>query len=272
MSKAATPKRALSTNFTQQTLHRSLQAKKRLERTRQIKGLFIMSKPSFMKQPIGVLVAIALVVASGAGVYAAMNWFNGDIKVTSDDSIMTVDVSECQSDMFLPGSEVTDKKNVQFKILGTPHIDAQTLQKRLLADCEFTSVQEFYAKQGVSAITGYQSSVVKNIDSYTITLEQFWIGAFTDKTFSIQSDTSFYDKGTAVNKSDLKVGDTVVYTYESTPGQEDVNSMDTVTSVKSVFKTQHDTKQMMQYSGKTKAFYPENNIMPLGMYNQLHKK
>ncbi len=270
MSRTAMPKRALSTNFTEQTLRRSLRAKKRFEWTRQIRGVLTMSKPSYMKQPIGALVAVAIVVASGVGAYAAMNWFNGDIKVTSDNSIMSVDVSECKSEV-LPGTDATDKKNIQFKILGTPHIDAQTLQKKLLTECEFNSVMEFYAKQYDNTTTGYQSSVVKSIDNYSITLETFWNGAFTDKTFSIKTDTSFYDKGTVVKSSDIKVGDTVVYAYAVLAGEqmEDVNPIDDVTSVKSVFKTQYDTKQVL-LDGK--HLYEDGNIQPLEMYNQLHKR
>ncbi len=270
MSKAAMPKRALSTNFTHQTLRRSLRAKKRLEWIQQIKGvLTTMSKPSFMKHPIGALAAIAIVIVSGAGVYAAMNWFNGNIKVTSDNSIIHIDVSQCKSGVFLAGIDATDKKDIQFKILGTPHIDAETLQKRLLADCEFTSVQEFYAKQGAGMTTGYQSSIVKSITDYTITLETFWAGTWADKTLSIKSDTSFYDQGTIVKSCDIKIGDTVIYTYELVPGErvESTNPMDGITSVKSVFKTQNDTKQT---TGK--GFYEDSNIQPLALYNQRNKK
>lgn len=229
-----------------------------------------MSKLEFLKHPAGALIAIALVVTGGAGVYAAMNWFNGSIKVTSDNSILTVDLSGCKNSLPLGGINGSDPKNVQFKILGTPHIEAAILQQKLLAQCEFNSAMEFLKTQYPDVSLGYQTSKIKAIDAYSITLESTWGAKQTDRIFYITPNTTIFDQTTPAKTGNLKVGDSVVYAYivpadAMTEGQDMPES---IRSVHSIFKTQYDTTQSMLV---TKAFYDESNIMPLQMYNQLNK-
>jgi hypothetical protein len=254
-----TPKRALSTNFTGRTLHRSILAKKRLVRKRQLKELFLMKNTNFLKQPMGALIAVAIVIAGSIGVYAAMNWFNGDVKVASDHSIMTVDLAQCQS-VSLPGFEPNVKK-VQFKILNEQHISSEALRETLLAQCEFDAVRAKYDATTVR----FQPSVVKAITPYRVTLETFWNGQYTDGIFNIGKDTEFYDKGNPASRADISVSDTVVFVYDITgPLVEGQNPIDSITTVKSIFKTQYDTKKA---ASMQKGFYEDNNIMPLDMYN-----
>jgi hypothetical protein len=252
------PKRALSTNFTEQTMRRSIMAKKRDIRRSQLRELFSMKNTRFIKQPIGALIAIALIITGGVGVYAAVNWFNGDIKVASDRSIMTVDLTQCKT-LSLPGIE-PGAKEAQFKILDERHISAEDLQKRLLAQCELDTARERF-----DATTNYQSSIIKAITPYQVTLETFWNGQVTDKVFSISKDTNFYDKGTPARETDMRVGDTVLFAYErSELAIETQNPLDGITTVKSIFKTQYDTKKA---ASTQKAFYEDNHIMPIDMYN-----
>ena len=264
------PTRALSDNFTKQTLQRSLMAKKRLEQKRRLKGLFTMPKLEFLKHPVGALIAIALIVTGGTGVYATLNWFNGNIKVTSDNSIMTVDLSGCKNGLPLGGINGSDPKNVQFKIIGTPHIEAGVLQQKLLAQCEVDAAVEFIKAQHPDTIFGYQTSKIKAIDAYSITLETAWGTKQTDRKFDISPSTTIFNQTAPAKTDDLKVGDSVVYTYivptnVMTEGQDIPES---IRSVQSIFKTQYDTAQSILI---TKAFYDESNIMPLEMYNQLNK-
>lgn len=264
-----TPKRALSANFTKRTLRRSFKAKKRLEQKRHFKGFFTMSKLEFLKHPAGALIAIALVITGGTGVYAAMNWFNGSIKVSSDNSILTVDLSGCKNGLPLGGINGSDPKNVQFKILGTPHIEADLLQQKLLAQCEFDSAVEFLKTQYPNTSLGYQTSKIKAIDAHSVTLEMTW-GTEQDKVFAITPSTSIYDQANPVNIDNLKVGDSVVYSYALPSGHilEGQAMPETIRDVQSIFKTRYDTTQSMLI---TKAFYSESNIMPLEMYRQLNK-
>lgn len=254
-----TPKRALSTNFTDRTLRRSILAKKHDIRRSQLRELFSMKNTRFMKQPVGALIAIALIITGGVGVYAATNWFNGDVKVASDQSIMAVDLTQCKT-LSLPGIE-PGTKEAQFKILSEPHISAEDLQKRLLAQCELDAVRAKYD----AATTNYQPSIIKAITPYQVTLETFWNGQFTEKVFSISNDTDFYDKGNLASQKNIHVGDTVVFVYDVPETlSEDQNPTDSVTTVKSIFKTQYDTKKA---ASMQKGFYEDNNIMPLDMYN-----
>lgn len=267
----STPKRALTNNFTKRTMRRSLLAKKRLERMHRLKGFFTMNKIGFLKHPAGALIAIAFIVVSGAGVYAAMNWFNGSTKITSDNSIMTVDLSECESGLPPGGVLGADPKNIQFKILGTPHIEPEILQQRLLAQCEFDSAMKFLGEQAPAVSLGYQASKVKAIDAYSITLETTWGGKKIDKVFNITPETTIYNQTNPAKTDDLKIGDSVVYTYAlpSSTTMENENALGTIDTVKSIFKTQYDVTQMLRV---TKAHNAENNIMPLELYNQIHKK
>ncbi len=265
------PQRDLTRNFTKRTLRRSILAKKRHEQTRRLRGFFIMPKLEFLKHPVGALVAIAIVIAGGTGVYAAMNWFNGSIKVTSDNSILTVDLSGCKNVLPLKGISGSDPKNVQFKILGTPHIEADVLQQKLLAQCEVDAAVEFIKAQHPNTTIGYQTSKIKAIDAYSITLENTWGAKKTDRVFDITPSTTIFNQTAPAKTDDLKVGDSVVYTYlvpadAMTEGQ---SMPETIHELQSIFKTRYDTTQSMLI---TKAFYTESNIMPLEMYNQLNKK
>lgn len=225
----------------------------------------------FVKQPLGALIAVAIVIVGSVGTYAAMNWFNGEVRVASEDSVMSVDLSRCAASQLPPGVEQTDdRKNVQFKIMGTPHIDAPALQHKLLTQCESDVVSDFYTAHYPGQKIGTHPSTVKAITPYTITLEVLWENRYTDKTFSITQDTSFYTLSQPSNLKDLKVGDTVVYAYDLTGSyiDETKNPMNTVDSVKSVFKTQYDTKDTY---GKAGLDYATANIMPMDYYKQLHK-
>jgi hypothetical protein len=264
------PSRTLRSDFTKQTLRRSIAARKRVERQRYTRRLITMDM-KFMKQPVGALVALAVVILGSIGAYAAMNWFNGDVRVTSNNSVMAVDLSQCTASQLPPGVEQTDdRKNVQFKILGTPHIDAATLQRKLLTKCESDSVSKFYAAHYPGQSIGTQPSIVKAITPYTITLEVLWANQYTDKTFSIAQDTSFYALGQPSSLKDLKVGDTVIYAYDHPTGifDESKNPLNDVDGVRSVFKTQYDTKEAY---GKNGLNYDDANIMPMDHYRQLHK-
>lgn len=266
------PSRPLSTNFTDNTLRRAISEKRQATGLPAEEGTITMKK-NILLQPTGVFVALAIVVLGSVGVYAAANWFGGNVEVTSDDSVMTVDLSKCESNM-PPGVATTDRKNVKFKITGSPHIQVQDLQQKLLANCEFDSVLHIYqAKYGENV--GMSSSVIKsfNPQDNSITLDFTFGGEAIEKTFSLKKDGIVYDKGQQVSTSRLKVGDYAIFAYRRDTNnnlQETDNPFNNLTSIDSIFKTQYDTRESLE---GVKSFYDSNNIMPLDQYNQLqHKK
>jgi hypothetical protein len=262
------PRRALSANFTNKTLRRAIKAERQANRRAAIKGVFFMKK-QFWKQPVGAFVALALVVLGGTGVYAATNWFNGGVKVTTDNSILTVDLSECKSAVMPAGIEPTaNRKEVKFKILGTPHIEAKELEPRLLADCEMQTVREFYHDQYGQSINDYYATIKEiNQADRTVTLAYRWGGIDENvKTFPLEQTAAIYDKGQPSSLSQLKPGDIVTFVYDLQGYiEEGQNPFDRITALKSLFKMQYDTRQAMAV---TKAAYTESNIMPLDQYNQ----
>lgn len=266
------PSRPLSVNFTDRTLKRAITQKRQADRLAKLQGVFFMKK-QFWKQPVGALAAIALVVMGGAGVYAATSWFGGSVKVTSDNSIMTVDLSQCESNIPPGVGPKSDRSNIQFKITGSPHISTEELQRKLLVNCEFDSVLKFYQTKFGAAI-GTPSAVIKNIDKATsaITFELKWGREDYVKTFTLAADSIVMDKGEPADITALKQGDHVMFAYklpDSTVMSELDDPFNHVEEVVGVFKTQYDTREFLE---DAKSLYSANNIMPLDLYNDLQKQ
>jgi hypothetical protein len=265
------PNRPLSVNFTDSTLRQAIKTKRRYDYRLIIKELFQMKRNKLTK-PAGALLALALVVLGGAAVYAATNWFKGNVTVTSDNSIMTVDLSECESNL-PPGVEPkSDRSNIQFKITGTPHISPEELERKLLVRCEFDSVSKFYQSK-FGASVGTPSAVVRSVDTTqkTVSFDVKWGDRGYAKTFKLASGFIVMDKGMPGSLSSLKEGDHVIFAYklpESLIVAENQDPLDQVTEVLGAFKTQYDTRELLKDG---KSLYSANNIMPLDWYNQIHK-
>jgi hypothetical protein len=259
--------RPLSDRFTETTLRRAISAKHRSDRITTLRELLSMK---LVKKPVGAVIALALVVTSGVGVYAASNWFNGRVEVASDDSIMTVDLSQCNNASLPPGVEPsTDKKAVKFKIVGQPHIQPQELQRKLLVACEFQNVLKLTQAKS-QGMQGTVSGVLGNIDyqQELVTLRFNWGGKEFFKTFALARDALLIDKGESVNLKAFTPGSFVVVTYDLDAVTENQNPLDTVMELKSLFKTQYDTRE---YHNDGKSLYDTGKIMPLDYYKQLHK-
>lgn len=272
--KTIVPRRALSTNFTEQTLRRSLQAKKRMMRKSQLKGLFSMNKLRIRKQPVGILSVVAFIALSGTAAYAAVNWFNGSVNVSSGSSILSVDVSQCQSSLPPGVDSNADRKNIQFKILGTPHIDEKTLQAKLLAGCELASARTMLVNQlGADKTNGEISSVIKAMAGNAITLEVSYAGQTYDKMFTIDQNAAIYSLGQQASLKDLHVGDTLLamYTFDGSHWDESKGpSFEQKSTLNGIFRTQYDTRHVL---GATKDdTYASYHIMPLDQYNLVNSK
>lgn len=229
-----------------------------------------MKKVDLLKQPIGALIALAIVTIGGVGVYAATNWFHGNVQVTStDDSIMTVDLSTCRSS--LPGGIDPDKPldKVKFKIVGTPHINASDLERRLTAGCEFANVINLQR-----AAAGYDVAVtpaiVKHVDPKkgSISLAFTWGPWSHEATYTLTPDAKLFDKGASTTLQAFKREDFVTFTYKiQGPTLENVDPYAGLTTIDGLFKTQFDTRLVQE----AKTIYSTGNIMPLDLYNQIHR-
>jgi hypothetical protein len=269
--KAATdgPRRALHTNFTQRTLRHAKLAKKRQTRPNH-KGFF-MKLPNLLQSPMAAAITVGVIAMGAVGTYAAANWFNGHVGVQQNGSVLSVDLTACKN-LFLPGTDMEhlDRAHVQFKVLGTPHINQHDLQLKLLQQCEFDAVVNFYAARPETKDASLHPSTITAIDSGSMTFAYFWGGTFTTKTFRV-SDATVFNQNQAATQSDLHVGDFAVFATEPQGlVLEGTDPLATVTSVKSIFKTQYDTAQAPGASKK--GFYDDANIMPLDWYNQVKNK
>jgi len=261
------PRRPLTSNFAERTLKDSIAAKKY---SRQRK--FAMQLQKILKQPAGALAALGIVLFSAAGTYAAINWFNGHVGVKTDNSIMSIDISSCKN-AWLPGfPDNQDMHNVQFKILGEPHISQADLTHDLLAQCEYDAVTDFYhGKQETKNIDLHGSKILA-VDNNAVTLSYLLGGKTMSKQFQLSPDATFYNQGVAAKMSDLKVGQTVIFaTAGQTSYLEGTDPLQNITKVLSVFITQYDTMSA-PVGGKGSSSYDAKNIMPLDMYNRLYKK
>jgi len=229
-----------------------------------------MKSLTLLRTAPGALLAIAIVATTSVGAYALTNWFNGEVTVKQANSVLSVDLSACKGNL-PPGIEQqTDRHNVQFKILSNPHVSADQLQHKLLVECEYNAVVDFYRTTAGDKNYAFHPSTVKAINGpASITLDYFWGGKLNEKTVTLPQNANIYDQGKKTNVDSLKVGDHVVLVVSTPSLMENVDPLASVSEAQSIFKTQYDTQEAP--SATKKAFYEESNIMPLGMYDQLNK-
>lgn len=268
------PRRTLRADFTAYTIRHATTAKRRTDTKQQIRAFFkepfSMKSITFLRTAPGAALAMAIVATTSVSAYALTNWFNANVTVKQNNSILSVDLSQCKGNL-PPGIEPSaDKRNVQFKILGSSHIAADQLQRQLLAECEYNAVVDFYRNNSQGQSYSLYPSVVKGINADgTVTLDYFWGGQTIEKTFAVPKDANAYDQGSKISMQDLQTGGTVVFAAETPQVAEGNDPLATVSEVKSIFKTQYDTREA---PGATKkAFYEESNIMPLDTYKRLHQ-
>lgn len=267
------PQRPLRGNFTSLTMRRARVAKARRVRKHKLwaitKERFSMKSPKFLRTIPGAALTLAVLTTGSMGAFALSNWFNGNISVRQNDSILSVDLSSCKGSL-PPGvdSTNTDRSNVQFKILGSPHISAEDLESQLLAQCEFDAVRDFYATKGY-ADSYLVAATVAATDRTALTFTYAWGGEKHEKTVTLAADAPVYKEGGITSVDNLYAGDAIVIAVTIPANrQENVNPMDYVTKAESVFVTRHDVN-IAPNVGK-KALYEEANIMPLDQYNQIN--
>lgn len=267
---ASTPQRPLRANFTARTLQDARVAKTRRIREQQLQTLIkeslSMKSLKFLRTVPGATLALAILATGSVGAYALNNWFNGDVTVRQNNSVLSVDLSSCKGNL-PPGVDSSDRSNVQFKITGTPHLSAEDLQRQLLAQCEFDAVRDFYGKNG-QGDNYLVPATIKITNRASVTFEYAWGGEKHEKTVLLASGANIYKEGTPASLDDLDVGDAVVVaTSPVTNSQENIDPLDQVTEARSIFVTHHDINSAPSVSKK--AFYDEGNIMPLDHYNKI---
>lgn len=281
----AKPGRPLRANFTAQTMRYAQTAKRRHSRQQQlltrIQDLFVMKQLKFLRTAPSTALAIALVVTGSAGAYALSNWFNGVVTVREGDAVFSVDLSSCKGNL-PPGVESQDRSNVQFKILGNPHISADELERQLLVQCEFDAVASFYRTKYNADVINDNNGIllstrigtIKAVGDGSVTIVYTWFGEKREKTFAVPAGAPIYTKGVPGSLADIHAGDHVMFAIKvtlTTPQQEDkpVDAIESVQDLHSLFVTEHD---ITTAPGASKnGFYPDNNIMPLDHYNRIKK-
>jgi hypothetical protein len=270
-SENSEPRRPLRADFTALTMRRAAMAKRRTLTKKQYKAFlkepFSMKSLSFLRTAPGAALAVAIIATTSVSAYTIANWFNADVTVTQNNAILSVDLSDCKGNL-PPGVTTTDTHNVQFKILGNPHISAADLQQKLLAECEYQAVVDFYKAKPVQ--THLQAGTITSVEDGIVGVTYQWGGKANEKTFMLAADATVYNQGASAQVSDLKVGNTVVLATPEQSVQEGVDPLTEATHALSIFKTQYDVTQAMSESKK--GFYETNKIMPLDAYNQLQKQ
>jgi len=269
------PRRELRTDFTAHTLRSAVRAKRRIARKQKllipIKEIQ-MKKLHVLRTMPGIAAIVAVIVTTGVGAYALNNWFGGSAPVKQTNSVLSVDLSACQGNLPAGVSDTTDRHNVQFKVLGDPHISASDLQTKLLEDCEFSAVQSFYHGK-LAANSALLAGKVKAVDGQYITLEYPLAQGTASKVFWLVSGATIYNQGQLTTSGTLKVGDPVMFEvvyptdYVAHEGQD---GLATISQVRSVFKTTYNMLDAPSAS-KSGFLYDKANIMPLEQYNQLKK-
>lgn len=272
--KTLAPQRSLRSDFTERALTNAVRAKRRANNKQELITFF--KEFSFMK-PIksmrtiqDVVLAVAIVATSSAGAYALTNWFGGNVAVTQNDpTVFSVDLSTCKGNM-PPGVDSSNRQNVQFKILGSDHISADDLQKRLLEQCELDAVKDFYGKQSTLQNSNLYSGVVESIGDTDAVFSYIWGGQKLEVSLKFASDITVYNQGQKAELQNINVGDTVVFaTQQPDNWQENTNPLTATSEVQSIYKTQYNTEQAPDASKN--GFYEDSNIMPLDLYKQIQK-
>ena len=266
------PRRNLRLDFTAHTVRRAAVAKRRANRKQQyvmfFKEPFSMKSLKILRTAPVMGLAVALVIAGSASAYAFSNWFNGAARVSQDSSVFSVDLSTCKGN--LPaGVSNSDRSKVQFKILGSSHIFAADLEAKLLAECEFNAVLDFYHSNPATANYYLSAATAKAVSGNAVTVEYVWGGQAQQKTLALALGATVYQEGRLVTLADIHPGDHIVLAVEAQPLQEGVNPFDSILTMHSIFKTKYDTT--IGPGTSKKGFYEDNNIMPLDWYNQINK-
>lgn len=264
------PQRPIRADFTAQTLQHARVAKARRARWQQLQALtkepLSMKSLKFLRTVPGAALALAVLATGSVGVYALNNWFNGDVTVRQNNSVLSVDLSSCKGN--LPaGIDSSDRSNVQFRITGNPHISAEDLQRQLLAQCEFDAVRDFYGRNGQG--DNYLLPVtIKVTNGASVTFEYAWGGEKHEKTILLAPNATIYKEGAPVSLDDLSAGDAaVIATSPIVDWQENIDPLDQATEARSIFVTQHDVNSAPSVSKK--ALYDEGNIAPLNHDNEI---
>lgn len=226
-----------------------------------------MRSLKFLRTAPGAALLVAILATTGASAYALTNWFNGNVSVNQKDSVLSVDISQCRGNLPAGIEPTADKHNVQFKILDSKHISASDLQQQLLVNCEYQAVVDFYRQSASTKDADTHTGIVKSINGDNISLTYLWGGKTHQKSFTLTSKTTFYDKGVTTNAQNLQPNDTVVFV---TPHQasiiEGTDPLTNTKEIQSIFKTQYDTSKAL--SASKNGFYSDNNIMPMDLYNK----
>ncbi len=285
------PSRPLRSDFTGRVLRSTLRARRRRIMKKQYevlsKELFSMTPIKLLRTVPGAASAMAVVAAGSVGVYALSNWFGGNIEVKQYASLFSVDLSSCKGNLPPGVNEGDNRRDVRFKITGSPHISAQALQQDLLGECEYNAVTDFYAAKfpeaglsstaSTSTTQGFKYMIVPakiaGISNGSIALSSTGgkAASFGTRTIEFASDVSVYDMGKAAVLPDLKPGDYVIFVaYSATadgPLTEGATILDASdTRILSIFKTQYN-------DGTSTSFnYQTSNVVPLDTYSQLSNR
>jgi hypothetical protein len=248
-----------------------------------------MKSLKFVRTIPGAAMIFAMLATGSVGVYALTNWFGGNVTVTQrDPSIFSVDLSSCKGHLPAGVEPTDDPHDVQFKIIGNPHISASDLQQNLLGECEGGAVANFYSQKFPDAHFSTPSEATVNSRQYTLlsavvqainTSGTVTLAPIANtknllvagpQTFNLASNVTAYNEGATTPLQSVKAGDhvtAVMYAAGDTSRLEEGVSIlnDSNVEVESIFKTQYGGTD-----GQSGFYYEAANVMPLDMYRGLH--
>lgn len=234
---SAKPKRALRPNFTNDITN-YLAEHPRLSLAARLKETKIMKLKLFTKPAIAVF-ALALLVITGGGVYAAVGgWpgiqsiFSGQKILQSGDRVVKVDTKNCSYiSPFTIGQQNKQVDSVYYRVKASSKLSNDQVVQLVLGNC-FAEEQAKFDQRVVNdilfanplnkdrVIGGYADSLVTAITSSSITIKSVMpvnqqLETFEQTFSNIAPDVLVYQSPNKLTWNDIKVGDRVSIKYRA---------------------------------------------------------
>lgn len=292
-SSAPTPRRELSADFTQNTLHKLAEPRRRFSR---IKETFRMKFATFTRAHKPAAIALALlgtVVISGTASAATIGWPNvvallsGQKNLSDGSRVVQVDTKNCR---FITALNITKTKTspnstYYYRVKPASPLTNEQITQMVQGNCD-SEAESVLNQQAITQITGkspydgtsglvggYIDNVITAISPSSVSVKFTMPMVQNNKqvyknyaqTFNhIDPKIIVIDKGKQISLSDLHVGDHIALSYRATgdallhsettaPG--DINTDETTLAI--VVKDSPSITAMLQYRAHNSTDFEE---------------